>query len=131
MVVVCYGTYCYQFLFLHNLHVKLYSHNELDICDNTQIELIIANNDIIINCAAYTNVDKAEYEDKELCIKVNSIAVSNIAFLCKKYNHHLIHISSNFVYGNVYNKNNYEELFEDDILNPINVYRKFEIRCRN
>lgn len=78
--------------------VKLYSHAALDITDNNAIKQIINEYDYIINCAAYTNVDKAENElDK--CYLVNAEAVKNLAILCAKFNKHLIHISTDFVYG--------------------------------
>lgn len=54
--------------------------------------------DIIINCAAYTNVDKAE-DEKEKAMALNCSGVENIAFISKKYNLLLIHISTDYVFS--------------------------------
>lgn len=127
MDLVCYGTYCFNFLSkLTNIKVNLYSHRDIDICNKKELEPIIANSDYIINCAAYTNVDNAEVNQSQ-CINVNALAVEDIAKLCVKYNTHLVHISSDFVYGDVKYKSTYEELIEEDCVNPINVYGKSKL----
>ncbi len=51
----------------------------------------------VINCAAYTAVDKAE-EDRDLCFAVNVTAVKNLALACKKAGSALIHISTDYVF---------------------------------
>ena len=70
-----------------------------------------------INCAAYTNVDKAESE-KELAFLVNGEAVAVLAAVCKEYNSKFIHISTDYVFdgtaGTPYK--------EDDPVNPVNTY---------
>lgn len=71
----------------------------------------------IINCAAYTAVDKAE-DEFEIADKVNSVGVSNIANLCDEFGCTLIHISTDFVFAG----NNPIPLSENDIAEPINVY---------
>lgn len=71
----------------------------------------------VINCAAYTAVDKAE-DDVELCRKVNKDGVANIAELCKLYDATLVHISTDFVFEG----SGHELLKEDDIAEPINIY---------
>ena len=123
--MVCFGKYCYFFLKKNKeFYVKLYKHKRFDITNKKDVYQIISKNDYIINCAAYTNVDKAE-SNSILCNEINGNALNYLAYEINKQRKKLIHISSDFVYGNIHNKNNYEELFEDDILNPINVYRKF------
>ena len=59
--------------------------DELDICDKAALEAFVKANavDVIVNCAAYTAVDKAESE-KELALSINVTAVANLASLCKK-----------------------------------------------
>lgn len=118
------GKYLYKYFqkFNKNLYnVTLYSHNELDITDTESVENIIKQNNYIINCAAYTNVDKAETEI-DLCMDVNGMCLQNIARFCNVYNVKLIHISTDFVYGYVKTKGFNQELLETDELNPINVY---------
>ncbi|MBB2149887.1 dTDP-4-dehydrorhamnose reductase [Pedobacter gandavensis] len=76
----------------------------------------------VINCAAYTAVDKAE-DDFELCKKINQDGAENLAGLCAEYNATLIHISTDFVFeGNLP-----KLLNEQDIANPINVYGKTKL----
>ena len=73
--------------------------------------------DIIINCAAYTNVDKAEQE-KEISNRINNLAVSELAKIAHARCMKLIHISTDYVFdGKI--QNSYKET---DIANPINVY---------
>lgn len=71
----------------------------------------------VINCAAYTAVDKAE-DDVDLCRKVNKDGAANIAKLCNTYGATLVHVSTDFVFEG----NGHELLKEDDIAEPINIY---------
>lgn len=72
----------------------------LDIANSKILEQYFQENkyDYVINCAAYTAVDKAE-EEEELCIKINSKACKNLSEICRKHNCFLIHISSDYVYN--------------------------------
>lgn len=99
----------------------LFSHNDIDICNKTDIKQVVAKYDIIINCAAYTNVDAAE-NNKKLCLDINGESLLALAEECKLKNKKLIHISSDFVYGTILHKINCGELTENEILNPINTY---------
>lgn len=73
---------------------------ELDITDPGAVSKMVKQNDvkIIVNCAAYTNVDKAE-SDRELAERLNSEAVRNLADAIKAVNGTLIHISTDYVFG--------------------------------
>ena len=73
---------------------------------------------IIINCAAYTDVDLAETE-KDKCHAVNFIGIENLAEICKKLDILLVQISTDYVFDG--NKEGYDE---DDKKNPINYYGK-------
>lgn len=72
----------------------------LDITDINAIRQIVKEESIkcIINCAAYTNVDKAE-EDVELCRLLNTKAPENLAIAMKEADGLLIHISTDYVFG--------------------------------
>lgn len=72
----------------------------LDITDLEEIYHFIRNYniDIIINCAAYTNVDAAE-SNEPLAEKLNSKAVENLATAMKEINGWLVHISTDYVFG--------------------------------
>ena len=93
--------------------------DELDICNhNTVKEFIVKNNiNIIINCAAYTAVDKAE-EEFELSNKINHLAVKNFASIAKEYNIKLIHVSTDYVFDG----RNHVPYQETDKPNPQSVY---------
>lgn len=73
--------------------------DEADITKFSDVEGLIGKfkPNIIINCAAYTYVDKCETE-KELAWKVNVKGTKNLALSLKKYGGHLIHISSDYVF---------------------------------
>jgi dTDP-4-dehydrorhamnose reductase len=71
----------------------------------------------VINCAAYTAVDKAE-DDVELCRKINKDGALNIARICKDYKATLIHVSTDFVFEG----NGHDLLKEDDLAEPVNIY---------
>lgn len=73
---------------------------ELDITNPEAVEKTVEDNDIkiIVNCAAYTNVDKAE-SDVVLAEKLNAGAVDNLAKVIKAVNGTLFHISTDYVFG--------------------------------
>lgn len=79
------------------------------------IELFLP--DWIINCAAYTNVDKAE-SDRELTIKVNGDGPKNIANILKRTGGNLLQISTDFVFNG--SKNLPYKTYQEK--NPINLY---------
>lgn len=72
----------------------------LDITDIDAIRAIVKaeNIDVIVNCAAYTNVDKAE-DDKDLCELLNAKAVDNLAKVMKEVDGLLVHVSTDYVFG--------------------------------
>lgn len=71
----------------------------------------------VINCAAYTAVDKAE-DEVELAKAVNETGAANLAIACDANGATLIHVSTDFVFEG----NEVKLLVEDDVANPINVY---------
>ena len=72
----------------------------LDITDYKAVRNYMKDNhiDIVINCAAYTNVDKAE-DDRDMAFKINAEAPGNLAKACRIGNAALIHISTDYVFG--------------------------------
>ena len=72
----------------------------LDITNLDAIRKIVSNNDInvIVNCAAYTNVDKAE-TDQNFCKLLNAEAPENLAIAMKEVGGSLVHISTDYVFG--------------------------------
>ena len=72
----------------------------LDITDLDSVRKMVAENkvDAIVNCAAYTNVDKAE-DDIILCTELNAHAAENLAVAMKEVDGLLVHISTDYVFG--------------------------------
>lgn len=72
----------------------------LDITDLEAVRSIVREHDVdvIVNCAAYTNVDKAE-DDQELCELLNAKAPENLAVAMKEAGGILIHVSTDYVFG--------------------------------
>ena len=93
--------------------------NELDITKKKEIldYVTIYKIQLIINCAAYTNVNKSETY-KNLAIKVNSDAVKNLIEVCEEKKLKMIHFSTDYVY----NSNNITPIREDSNINPVNYY---------
>ncbi len=93
--------------------------HELDLTDAKAVSDYVSDNDIthIVNCAAYTAVDRAE-EDKALCAAVNVDAVKNIANAADKAGAKIIHISTDYVFDGM----SYRPYKESDKVNPISQY---------
>lgn len=75
--------------------------------------------DVVINCAAYTAVDKAESE-KEKVYAINATAVKNLAELSSKYKFTLVQISTDYVFEGL----NFKPYTENDTANPKSIYAK-------
>lgn len=71
----------------------------------------------LINCAAYTAVDKAEQE-KELAFQINAEAVGVLAAICKEQDCKFVHVSTDYVFDGLANR----PYREDDLTNPQGVY---------
>ena len=93
---------------------------ELDITDAAAVENMVTDNDVkvIVNCAAYTNVDKAE-DDREFAELLNARAVENLAQAIRRNDGVLVHVSTDYVFGGT--KNN-TPCREDEPANPTGVY---------
>ena len=106
---------------LSNSNHKFYftNVNELDITKKKEIldYVTIYKIELIINCAAYTNVDDAEI-NKRQAIKVNLDAVKNLIEICEEKKLKMIHFSTDYVY----NSDNLNPIHEDSNINPINYY---------
>ena len=93
---------------------------ELDITNAEAVEKMVMDNDVkvIVNCAAYTNVDKAE-DDSKFAEILNAKAAENLAVAMKKNDGLLVHVSTDYVFGGT--KNN-TPCKEDEPANPTGVY---------
>ena len=97
---------------------------ELDICNHKEVANFIKVNQIgtVINCAAYTAVDKAE-DDFELADKINHLAVANFAQIAKDKHIKLVHISTDYVFDGT----NHKPYTETDTPKPQSVYGKTKL----
>ncbi len=93
---------------------------ELDITDSEAVNTFVKNNNIdsIINCAAYTAVDRAE-EELEMAQKINVIGASNLAKTGAK----IIHISTDYVFDGT----NHRPYTEIEQTNPLSVYGRTKL----
>ena len=92
---------------------------ELNICKSEELNTFLVDQNInaVINCAAYTAVDKAE-KDEHTAQKVNSEGVLNLVNALKKVNGKLIHISTDYVFDG----NHSQPYKESDRVSPVGVY---------
>ena len=99
--------------------------DSLDICDKAMLLDFVQGNDIryIINCAAYTAVDKAE-DDAELCEKINAKAVKNLGEVAQEVGAGIIHVSTDYVF----NGKGYMPYTEDMPTSPCSVYGKTKLK---
>ena len=97
---------------------------ELDITDASAVLATVKENGIeaIVNCAAYTNVDKAE-SDEETAELINATAVGNLARAMKEVGGTLFHVSTDYVFGCDGNT----PRTEDMPLNPLGVYGRTKL----
>jgi dTDP-4-dehydrorhamnose reductase len=103
----------YKFLF-HDV-------DTLDLTDYEKLEKFfrVHSPDMVINCAAYTAVDKAEKET-ELAYLLNAEVPGKLASLSDRINSYFIHISTDYVFDG----RNYRPYKENDLPNPLSVYAK-------
>ena len=97
---------------------------ELDITDQTAIEKFVSENAIdgIVNCAAYTAVDKAE-ENQDLCMKLNATAPDHLAQAIEKRGGWMIQISTDYVFDGT----NHKPYTEADSVCPNSTYGRTKL----
>ena len=108
-----------------NHELILTTSKTLDITDKNHVIEFIGENkpDIVINSAAYTNVDGCE-ENQETAYSINGDGVRNLAEGCSKIDCPLVHISTDYVF----NGKNTTPWVEDDEIGPISVYGKSKLK---
>jgi len=100
--------------------------NELDITDLTAVDDMISRigPHVVVNCAAYTNVDRCEIE-KDLAWRVNVEGPKNLALSLERHGGHLIHISTDYVFDG--RKGLSEPYVEEDEPHPVSCYGKTKL----
>lgn len=102
--------------------VKVFDLPEFDITDSQQLKQVVEAAGLIVNCAAYTNVDGAESE-AELAYQVNAEAVGCLGAIAKELGKWVLHISTDFVFDGQLGR----PYVETDSPNPINTYGKTKL----
>ena len=95
---------------------------EFDITDADQVRQAVSSAEMIVNCAAYTNVDGAESES-ELAYRVNAEAVGRLGDIARDAGKWLLHISTDFVFDGRANT----PYCETDPADPVNIYGKSKL----
>jgi len=113
---------------LKNVDFFFTDRDSLDITNQKELTAFVANNSIttIINCAAYTAVDKAE-DDIEMANRVNRDAIENLANISKDKNLQLIHISTDYVFDG----KSHVPIDENTDTNPQGVYANSKLAGEN
>jgi dTDP-4-dehydrorhamnose reductase len=107
-----------------SLEIKALDKENLDVSDSNAVSEAVSffRPDVVLNCAAYNIVDKAE-EDFDTAFRVNALGPKNLAHACKNFNALLIHYSTDYVFdgekGDFYT--------EQDMPAPINAYGKSKV----
>jgi dTDP-4-dehydrorhamnose reductase len=98
--------------------------DKLDITSMTVVKDVLHEllPELIINCAAYTNVDEAEKQEQQALI-VNGLGVQNLSILCQEHNIPLVHFSTDYVFDGT-NPGPYTIY---DRTNPINAYGRSKL----
>ncbi|HKL95766.1 MAG TPA: dTDP-4-dehydrorhamnose reductase [Paludibacteraceae bacterium] len=96
----------------------------LDITDKIALEafVVLHKPDVLVNCAAYTAVDKAE-DDEALCYKINCDAVRNLGEVAHAHGMTILHISTDYVFDGT----SHVPYTEDIPVSPTNVYGKSKL----
>lgn len=99
--------------------------DNLDISDAVQLNNLFKHNhkfDIVVNAAAYTNVDQAEDEPQN-ADQANHIGPQNLAYICHQYNIPLLHISTDYVFSG----DKLGPYLETDLTEPLTVYGRSKL----
>lgn len=101
-------------------YVRYIDIDELDIADLGALRSVLGEGsfDAVINCAAYTNVNMAEGEGKDVAFKANAIGPRNLAIACEEIGARLIHVSTDYVFAG----DGTRPYVEYDVCNPQSVY---------
>lgn len=105
-------------------HTFFFHDTDLDICNYDMIRYFILDKqiDVIINCAAYTAVNKAE-SDIEKATQINHIGTKNLAEIAASEDCRIIHISTDYVFDGL----SHRPYIETDAVNPLSVYGKTKL----
>lgn len=106
--------------------VAAFTSAQWDITDPTAAEEIVAPGDVVVNCAAYTNVDGAE-GDEEGAYAVNAAGPGYIARACERVGARLIHVSTDYVFSGDFGGSEPRPYEPGDQTDPLSVYGRTKL----
>lgn len=109
---------------IRNAEVEVFGADEFDITKLINVREVLTRlrPNVVINCAAFTNVDECE-SNEELAFRVNSIGPRNLAIVCKEIGAKLVQVSTDYVFSG----GGHRPLAEYDLTTPISVYGKTKL----
>ncbi len=107
---------------LRGFAVHVYDLPEFDVTDAQHVEQVVSGCDVVVNCAAYTNVEKAESEPEAADV-VNGYAVGRLGKITKSAGVPVVHISTDFVFDG----NKPEPYVETDPTHPVSAYGRSKL----
>lgn len=117
------GTDLHKAAVRHGFEVAVFDLPEFDITNEQDLHKAIADCDIVVNCAAYTNVDGAE-TNSETTYAVNAAAVENLGRLAARAGKYILHVSTDFVFDG----RKETPYVETDTPNPLGTYGKTKLQ---
>ncbi|CAN5204857.1 dTDP-4-dehydrorhamnose reductase [soil metagenome] len=108
--------------------VRALASGQCDITDPPAVERVVEAGDLVVNCAAYTNVDAAE-GDPDAAYQVNVVGPQNLAHTCARVGAQLIHLSTDYVFsGSDRAGGTVAQPYEpDDETGPLSVYGRTKL----
>lgn len=116
------GSDVYHLCAEYNLDITPYDLPGFDIADKNRLEKTLEDADVVINCAAFTDVEMAESRSEQ-AFKINADSVGNLTQIAHRKNIYVIHISTDFVFDG----RKETPYLETDRTNPINAYGKSKL----
>ena len=106
--------------------VRSLTRSEFDITDAAAADRHVAGADLVVNCAALTNVDAAE-GDPEAAHAINTVGPGNLARACGGSGAHFIHVSTDYVFGGGSHPDRRRSYEISDATAPLNVYGRSKL----
>ncbi len=110
----------------HGYQVRSLSHREFDITDSEAARRMVQPGDLVVNCAAFTDVDAAEARP-EAAHAVNAVGPGNLARACAAAGARLIHISTDYVFSGVFEGGERRPYEISDPTGPLGVYGRTKL----
>ena len=107
---------------LRGREIVALGHEDLDITDATRVSEVIEPGDVVVNCAAYTNVDAAEVHEDD-AVALNAIGVKNLAIAARDVGARLVTLSTDYVFAGTAER----PYSESETRNPISAYGRTKV----